>query len=399
MEFAKHSARTRFFEVFFWSWLNRKKTKNQNMFASAMKRENTNQDDGRVKEITTTDASTSEMYRLKLLNSILIEENKKLKQQNEALKDENRKLQDKNKTMMADEKELQFIEKELQFVAGQTTKIQQDNFQHEETFPLEDLVNDQSIIKPEDGTSKKIIPNPQDKNKTILAEKELQFVDGRQTTKIQQDNFQSEETFKTDPLEDLVEDQSIKSEDGTSKNIIPNSQDSSTNIFVNNIFDQKAGCSDDTLISKASKLPCGYKCGICNKTFKYQSLFKNHYKITHQNVKEFDCEFCNKSFGSSAKMVRHVKDVHYDIKNYKCNSCDKAFCQKTQLQAHVKSIHEDSKDNVCDRCNKSFSLSSNLKVHIANVHEKLLKFVCKICQKRFNYSSSYNRHITKFQHR
>ena len=79
-----------------------------------MKKENSNQD-----------ASSSEIIsQLKLLNSILIEENKKLKQQNEELIDENRKLQDKNKKIMA----------EKLVIDDQTTKIQDDNFQNDETF-------------------------------------------------------------------------------------------------------------------------------------------------------------------------------------------------------------------------------------------------------------------------
>lgn len=278
-----------------------------------MKKKNSNQD-----------ASSSEIIsQLKLLNSILIEENKKLKQQNEELIDENRKLQDKNKKIMA----------EKLVIDDQTTKIQDDNFQNDETF--------NSMFLSASGWANSDTPK---------IEKNLPKI---------QDDFQIEKTFKENSAleENLGDDgQFINSQDRTLKKII-------------------------------------HKCGICNKTFKYQSLFKNHYKITHQDVKDFDCEFCNKSFSTKARVVRHLKDVHYGIKNYKCPKCDKAFCQKSQLQVHVKSIHEDSRDHVCVRCNKSFSLSSNLKVHIANVHEKLVTYVCKMCQKRFNHSNSYNRHI------
>ena len=69
-----------------------------------MNKENINQDESSSiggEKISTT----SDMYQLKLLNSILIEENKKLKQEIEVLKDENGKLQEQNKTLMA-EKEL-----------------------------------------------------------------------------------------------------------------------------------------------------------------------------------------------------------------------------------------------------------------------------------------------------
>ena len=138
-----------------------------------------------------------------------------------------------------------------------------------------------------------------------------------------------------------------------------------------------------------------HRCDICNKTFKYACLLKNHYSCVHQNVKEFPCDFCTKEFSSFAKLKRHLSDVHYGIKNFKCNSCEKAFCQLGQLQAHVKSVHEVSRDHICEQCNKSFSLSSNLKAHIANVHEKLVTYVCEICYKTFNHSSSFKRHITK----
>ena len=67
-----------------------------------MNNENINQDESIEGEKIST---TSDMYQLKLLNSILIEENKKLKQEIEVLKDEKGKLQEQNKTLMA-EKEL-----------------------------------------------------------------------------------------------------------------------------------------------------------------------------------------------------------------------------------------------------------------------------------------------------
>ena len=69
-----------------------------------MNNENINQDESSSiagEKISTT----SDMYQLKLLNSILIEENKKLKQEIKVLKDEKGKLQEQNKTLMA-EKEL-----------------------------------------------------------------------------------------------------------------------------------------------------------------------------------------------------------------------------------------------------------------------------------------------------
>ena len=67
-----------------------------------MNNENINQDESIGGEKIST---TSDMYQLKLLNSILIEENKKLKQEIKVLKDEKGKLQEQNKTLMA-EKEL-----------------------------------------------------------------------------------------------------------------------------------------------------------------------------------------------------------------------------------------------------------------------------------------------------
>ena len=236
----------------------------------------------------------------------------------------------------------------------------------------------------------------------MMAEEELQFVG--ETNKIQ-DDFQSK-TFKEELL-NLDDEQPFKSEEGTPKKIVSNSQDNSMNIAENIDFDQKAG--PDTISKLGSKQSY---CNICNKTFKFPCVFKNHYKTTHQNIKEFDCKFvnCSKSFSSMHKITRHVKDVHYRIKNFKCDSCDKAFCQKSQLQAHIKSIHvaainllANSKDpNFCDSCDKAFSTSGNLKTHIKNVHNadqknypiiKDLLYKCDSCGKSFFQKNQLKEHI------
>ena len=102
------------------------------MSSNVMNNENITQDDSGVQKIATT---TSDMYQLKLLNSILIEENKKIKQENEVLKDENGKLHEQNKTLMA--------EKEL-LCKGHLTKIQED-FQSETFIKKDPLYLDQGI--------------------------------------------------------------------------------------------------------------------------------------------------------------------------------------------------------------------------------------------------------------
>ena len=69
-----------------------------------------------------------------------------------------------------------------------------------------------------------------------------------------------------------------------------------------------------------------HKCEICEKVFKTQQTFKNHFRIVHDNKEEvITCNICTKTFKKQTELNNHIKRVHGGNKNYKCNFCSISF--------------------------------------------------------------------------
>ena len=82
-----------------------------------------------------------------------------------------------------------------------------------------------------------------------------------------------------------------------------------------------------------------WKCGHCNKRFKYQSLMKQH-EIVHGTEKVWKCDYHECSFATAHKrsLKRH-KLVHNRQKPFLCNICHKKFKKKDLLNQHTISNH------------------------------------------------------------
>ena len=89
-----------------------------------------------------------------------------------------------------------------------------------------------------------------------------------------------------------------------------------------------------------------FKCEICEKSFKTQNTFMNHFNIVHDNKgKVITCNICTRNFQSQINLNIHIKTVHLSHKNYKCESCDKSFSQAGSLKRHILTVHEDHSTN------------------------------------------------------
>ena len=64
----------------------------------------------------------------------------------------------------------------------------------------------------------------------------------------------------------------------------------------------------------------------------------------------------------------------------------------TNLKIHFKMFHEEQKNFQCDSCEKFFTLKQNLKIHIKNVHEGKRNYKFDICRNIFSPKQNLHTH-------
>ncbi|KAK6628263.1 hypothetical protein RUM43_002075 [Polyplax serrata] len=145
---------------------------------------------------------------------------------------------------------------------------------------------------------------------------------------------------------------------------------------------QKGGkkCQDEEGVSesdkrKKTKEDKDVKCPICEKTFAYLCILKDH-MVQHTGAKPYLCSVCGKSFGHTASLTNHMK-THYSDKPHKCDRCELSFHRRAHLVLHMRT-HTGEKPYVCDVCGRDFAQSSYLKEHM-RLHSGEKPFVCDIC--------------------
>ena len=154
-----------------------------------------------------------------------------------------------------------------------------------------------------------------------------------------------------------------------------------------------------------------YACNLCNKMFSAinsQSDLKRHSEKDHDGEMSFTqvsiltqkqqkspaCDTCGKTFRDNSVLKEHEQVVHQDIR-FECDSCHKTFTHTSNLKRHKKNIHEKAKGLFpCSFCEKSMSTASNLKRHIGIEH-KALKIPCEFCNKIFHSKEALLCHTEK----
>ena len=116
---------------------------------------------------------------------------------------------------------------------------------------------------------------------------------------------------------------------------------------------------------KHSGLHTLYSCSWCDKTYKAQSVMKDHIRRDHALERKYQCDLCDKAFFKQNDLNYH-KRLHLSLKPYECNQCGKSFSHLSHLHRHNR-IHTGEKPYSCTDCGKQFNQSSALKTH-KNTH-------------------------------
>jgi DNA-directed RNA polymerase subunit RPC12/RpoP len=114
------------------------------------------------------------------------------------------------------------------------------------------------------------------------------------------------------------------------------------------------------------------KCEVegCSKSFASRSALFKHKKTVHEGVYH-ECPECGMRFGQKGNMTRHYKMVHEEEKNYKCDKCGVQFAMNSDLSMHIKTVHDKIRAFKCEHCGKSFGQAGNRKMHIEGVHSNI----------------------------
>ncbi|XP_015837824.1 uncharacterized protein LOC103314758 isoform X3 [Tribolium castaneum] len=126
-----------------------------------------------------------------------------------------------------------------------------------------------------------------------------------------------------------------------------------------------------------------YKCGICEKEFKLNSILRKHVKHVHlKDYNYYQCHLCGKQFCYKDSLRLHFV-THNSVKTVKCDLCPKKFATRVKLTKHLRSVHSDAPPLTCSYCGKSIKNEKNLEKHI-QVYHFHQGDICDICGKPFS---------------
>lgn len=130
-------------------------------------------------------------------------------------------------------------------------------------------------------------------------------------------------------------------------------------------------------------------CNLCDKTFQYYSLYRNH-MIKHSNITPFKCQYCSKAF-KSKQAIRYHMNTHTKEVQYTCPLCPTTYGTENQFITHVLN-HESATCFPCMVCAKILKSDQEREEHLST-HTEERPFGCTYCNKRFRQKHHLSNHL------
>ncbi|XP_034284572.1 zinc finger protein 454-like isoform X1 [Pantherophis guttatus] len=131
-----------------------------------------------------------------------------------------------------------------------------------------------------------------------------------------------------------------------------------------------------------------YKCGKCDKTFRYAHEYSWHQKV-HTGEKTYRCSDCAKVFRHKQELMWHQR-THTAEWPHKCGTCEKNFRFKQELTWHLKT-HSVERPYKCPECEKSFRYKQEFMWH-QRAHVGDRPYKCPACEKSFRFKQEFTWH-------
>ncbi|XP_063000121.1 zinc finger protein 436-like [Elgaria multicarinata webbii] len=149
-----------------------------------------------------------------------------------------------------------------------------------------------------------------------------------------------------------------------------------------------AHCSSLRLRQRAPREERPFKCGKCDKSFRYVHEYTWHQKV-HAGEKNYKCGACEKVFRHKQELMWHQR-THTAEWPHKCGACEKSFRFKQELTWHLKT-HSVERPYKCTECGKSFRFKQEFMWH-QRAHVGDRPYKCGECEKSFRFKQEYTWH-------
>ncbi|XP_063171884.1 zinc finger protein 34-like [Candoia aspera] len=131
-----------------------------------------------------------------------------------------------------------------------------------------------------------------------------------------------------------------------------------------------------------------YRCGRCDKSFRYAHEYTWHQKV-HAGEKTYRCSDCAKVFRHKQELMWHQR-THTAEWPHKCATCEKNFRFKQELTWHLKT-HSVERPYKCPECEKSFRYKQEFMWH-QRAHVGDRPYKCPECEKSFRFKQEFAWH-------
>ena len=261
---------------------------------------------------------TSEMKKLKQLNSFLVKELKNSKNEIAKLKEENDILKEKYEEMRGNIQKL---------ISPEDMGLKIGHSVDEKSFSLLDEISNKDIemasIKEEEDVSNSKY------NSNKILEMPMPFHEIIDTILNPSADEQSVEIKKFHKPKEIKTDIAVapihKSTEESDSELITKETITNVPSRTFNAMNYGNDASNDFLVEKSeSIISVGPNkqvkeryCYICSKEFTDQFTLKVHVETVHQGIKKFTCDSCGKKFTQKIGLKLHITAVHTKEKNYK----------------------------------------------------------------------------------